>query len=345
MREKQLHVREHHDLVVPHARIAETRIVSGAWECTSIIRQLPDGNIIRRVINHLLTTRCNVGPRQDAGLAWPPRHMLADGSDVMTRRASGVGMVMRNKCSRRNGMPEFIGNGLAVAMSLVCAVLATGCSSSSSGQKTTGWQPTSVDRTPPAHPVPLRPVGQPLAAQPAALAPSGAVSKVRGVYKVGKPYEVAGVVYTPAEDPRYDRVGIASWYGLDFHAKQTANGEVFDMNAISAAHPTLPMPSYLYVTNLRNGRTLLVRLNDRGPYKPGRIVDLSRHAAQLLGFEAQGTTEARVRYAGPAPLDPTDTRRERQHLASQPWSRAARTVSDMSWGRRFGLGFGGTAQN
>jgi rare lipoprotein A len=99
------------------------------------------------------------------------------------------------------------------------------------------------------------------------------------------------------------------------------------MNTITAAHPTLPMPSYLHITNIRNGRTLLVRLNDRGPYKRGRIVDLSRRSAQLLGFEHQGTTEIRVRYMGPAPLDPNDTSRERAYLAAQPWSRTERIAS------------------
>lgn len=178
----------------------------------------------------------------------------------------------------------------------------------------------------------------------ASFTPPGQVPRVQGVYKVGKPYAINGVTYVPAEDPGYDKVGMASWYGTDFHGKQTANGERFDMDALSAAHPTLPMPSYVQVTNLRNGRTMLVRLNDRGPYKPGRIIDLSRRTAQLLGFEAQGITEIRVRYIGPAPLDPKDDRRERQHLAAQPWHRMA----SAGWGQRFGLGawfgFGDTRQ-
>src|SRR5262245_11471454 len=90
--------------------------------------------------------------------------------------------------------------------------------------------------------------------RPVAVAPAGPVPKVRGVYKVGNPYVVNGEVYVPAENPGYSRIGIASWYGSDFHGKPTANGELFDMNVISAAHPTLPLPSYVYVTNLRNGR-------------------------------------------------------------------------------------------
>jgi rare lipoprotein A len=113
-------------------------------------------------------------------------------------------------------------------------------------------------------------------------------------YKVGKPYQVAGVWYYPAEDWDYDETGIASWYGPDFHAKQTANGEVFDMNAVTAAHKTLPMPSIVRVTNLENGRSLVVRVNDRGPFVNGRIIDLSRRSAQLLGMEGKGTARVRV---------------------------------------------------
>lgn len=113
-------------------------------------------------------------------------------------------------------------------------------------------------------------------------------------YKVGKPYQVAGVWYYPKEDFDYDETGIASWYGPDFHAKMTANGETFDQNAVTAAHKTLPMPSVVRVTNLENGRTLVVRVNDRGPFVNGRIIDLSRRAAQLLGFEGSGTAKVRV---------------------------------------------------
>lgn len=143
-----------------------------------------------------------------------------------------------------------------------------------------------------------------------------------GTYKVGSPYQIAGQWYVPREDRTYDRVGVASWYGRDFHGKATANGETFDMTALTAAHPTLPIPSYAAVTNLANGRTLLVRINDRGPYVPGRMIDLSRRAAELLGFDARGTTAVRVRYVGPAPLDGDETR-ETAFLLAQPWSRSA----------------------
>jgi len=113
-------------------------------------------------------------------------------------------------------------------------------------------------------------------------------------YKVGRPYQVKGVWYYPREDWDYDETGVASWYGPDFHGKTTANGEIFDENAVSAAHKTLPMPSVVRVTNMDNGRSLVVRVNDRGPFVNGRIIDLSRRSAQLLGFEANGTAKVRV---------------------------------------------------
>jgi rare lipoprotein A len=115
-----------------------------------------------------------------------------------------------------------------------------------------------------------------------------------GVYKVGEPYQVNGVWYTPVVDYNYDETGIASWYGADFHGKATANGEIYDMNEVTAAHKTLPMPSLARVTNLENGRSLIVRVNDRGPFVPGRIIDLSRRSAQLLGLEGKGTGRVRV---------------------------------------------------
>ncbi len=148
------------------------------------------------------------------------------------------------------------------------------------------------------------------------------IPKGGGMYKVGDPYRIDGVVFTPAEDPSYDRTGMASFYSEDFHGRRTANGEIFDMWALSAAHPTLPIPSYAYVTNLGNGRTLLVRINDRGPYARGRVIDLSRAAARLLGFEMHGTSYVRVRYAGRAPLNGSD-HHEQRFLAGQHWYRVA----------------------
>lgn len=144
------------------------------------------------------------------------------------------------------------------------------------------------------------------------------IPKGGGSYKVGVPYQVSGRWYHPREEPGYDRTGVASWYGDDFHGRKTANGEIYDMNALSAAHTTLPMPSYVWVTNLENGRSLLVRVNDRGPYAHDRAIDLSRAAARALGSEGRGLSQVRVRFAGPAPLN-GDDRREQAFLRSQPW--------------------------
>src|SRR5436309_3859855 len=114
-------------------------------------------------------------------------------------------------------------------------------------------------------------------------------------YKVGSAYQINGKWYYPKVDYGYDETGLASWYGEAFDGKATANGEVFHLNELSAAHKTLPLPSVVEVTNLRNGRSLRLRVNDRGPYVDGRIIDVSRRASQLLGFETSGTTPARVR--------------------------------------------------
>jgi rare lipoprotein A len=124
--------------------------------------------------------------------------------------------------------------------------------------------------------------------------------ETRGIYKVGQPYQIEGVWYYPHEDQFYDETGIASWYGPDFHGKNTANGELYDMDTLTAAHRTLPLPVIVRVTNLENGRSLLVRVNDRGPYARGRIIDLSRRAAQLLGVYEKGTARVRVQYEGRA---------------------------------------------
>ncbi len=115
-----------------------------------------------------------------------------------------------------------------------------------------------------------------------------------GYGKVGKPYKISGKWYYPAVDQAYDEVGIASWYGKQFHGKKTANGEIYNMNSLTAAHKTLPLPTNVKVTNLQNGRSIIVRVNDRGPFVGDRVIDLSRRAAQVLGFTNQGTTKVRV---------------------------------------------------
>ncbi|MBB4265818.1 septal ring lytic transglycosylase RlpA family protein [Roseospira visakhapatnamensis] len=115
-----------------------------------------------------------------------------------------------------------------------------------------------------------------------------------GRYKVGSPYQIRGRWYTPAEDMGYDEEGMASWYGPGFHGKSTANGERFDQNALTAAHPTLPMPSMVRVTNMANGRSVNLRVNDRGPFSHNRIIDVSKRAAEMLGFRRRGTARVRV---------------------------------------------------
>lgn len=146
-----------------------------------------------------------------------------------------------------------------------------------------------------------------------------------GYYKVGKPYRIKGRWYRPEYDPSYDRVGVASWYGQDFHGLPTANGEVFDKDEITAAHPTLPLPSVVRVTNLENGRSLTLRVNDRGPFVGDRLIDLSQAAARKLGYEGQGLAHVRVQFleladdARGARPTPTIARR----TASAPVTRVA----------------------
>ncbi|HWW49685.1 MAG TPA: septal ring lytic transglycosylase RlpA family protein [Xanthobacteraceae bacterium] len=135
-----------------------------------------------------------------------------------------------------------------------------------------------------------------------------AVPKGGGTYRVGKPYVVAGRTYTPRENPNYRAEGLASWYGDDFHGRLTANGEVFDMTSITAAHPTMPLPSYARVTNLRNGKSIVVRVNDRGPFHENRLIDVSNRAAKLLDFHANGVAPVRVEYVGRASLEGSDDR-------------------------------------
>ncbi len=132
---------------------------------------------------------------------------------------------------------------------------------------------------------------------------SGPVPKGGGKYHVGKPYQVAGRWFQPKDQPGYDRQGAASWYGEAFHRRKTSNGEYFDMNMLSAAHPTLPLPSYAKVTNLQNGESVIVRINDRGPFVGTRIIDLSKRTADVLGFHGAGKADVRVQWIGNAPLN------------------------------------------
>ena len=180
-----------------------------------------------------------------------------------------------------------MGAGRAVAVASACLVLAN-CSSSGLSSR--------ID---PKYGV---------SSSPRVVAMGDPVPKGGGTYRIGKPYTVAGQLYIPEENVNYRQEGLASWYGDDFHGRLTANGEVFDMSSLSAAHPTLPMPCYARVTNLTNGKSLIVRVNDRGPYHGNRVMDVSSRAAELLEFKGNGVARVRVEYVGRAPLEGSDDR-------------------------------------
>lgn len=115
-----------------------------------------------------------------------------------------------------------------------------------------------------------------------------------GTYKIGNPYKIFGVSYVPQNYENYEEVGTASWYGPDFHGKPTANGETYNSGDMTAAHRTLPLPSLVRITNLQNGRSAIVRVNDRGPFAKNRVIDVSERAAEVLGFKDSGTTDVKV---------------------------------------------------
>lgn len=129
-----------------------------------------------------------------------------------------------------------------------------------------------------------------------------------GRYQVGKPYKIAGKWYTPREVKSYQKTGVASWYGDAFHGRKTANGELYNMNAFSAAHPTLPLPSYVRVTNVANKRSVIVRVNDRGPFAHNRLIDLSKRTAHVLDFKNAGVAKVHVKYLGKAPVEGGDAK-------------------------------------
>jgi rare lipoprotein A len=137
---------------------------------------------------------------------------------------------------------------------------------------------------------------------PPAQRPSVTVPPNAGVYRVGQPYQIGGIWYYPREQPDYDETGIASWYGPGFYGNLTADGELFTSKDLTGAHKTLPMPVNVRITNLENGQSLVVRVNDRGPFAAGRIIDVSERAAKLLGFYEKGTARVRVQYVARADL-------------------------------------------
>lgn len=146
-----------------------------------------------------------------------------------------------------------------------------------------------------------------VAASPMVIEPGDPVPKGGGSEKSGKPYQVAGKTYHPDGDPTgYSEEGLASWYGSAFHGRMTANGEIFDMASVSAAHPTLPLPSYARVTNINNGKSIVVRVNDRGPFHGNRALDVSQRVAEVLDFKKRGMARVRIDYVGPASLKGSD---------------------------------------
>lgn len=147
-----------------------------------------------------------------------------------------------------------------------------------------------------------------VAASPRVYQPGQTPPKGGGREMVGKPYTVAGKRYVPRVDPDYEKIGLASWYGDAFHGRYTANGEIYDADHLSAAHPTMPLPSYARVTSMTTGRSVMVRVNDRGPFHGNRVLDVSRRTAEMLGIRRAGIAKVKVEYVGPAPKDGDDTR-------------------------------------
>jgi len=190
------------------------------------------------------------------------------------------------------------------------AVIIGGCSGAPQLQPNT-HSPASA-ATVVANPAPknavLVPNTAPSSKSKKAIGSMPALGKGGGYRKIGKPYLINGVRYVPRHDPDYEETGIASWYGHGFHGKKTANGEFYNMHGLTAAHRTLPLPSFVSVTNLQNGRKVKVRVNDRGPFKKGRVIDVSSQVAKELRFSEQGTAKVKVKYLGPAPLDSGDRR-------------------------------------
>lgn len=147
-----------------------------------------------------------------------------------------------------------------------------------------------------------------VAPSPLVVGSNEPVPKGGGRYQVGKPYRIGGKWYKPMSDPgNFEVIGTASWYGPGFHGRRTANGEVFDQHSLSAAHPTLPLPSYVRVTNVANGSSVIVRVNDRGPYHGRRVIDVSRRVAEMLDFKRRGMGRVKVQYVGLAPIDGDDS--------------------------------------
>lgn len=181
--------------------------------------------------------------------------------------------------------------GLGLLVSVAAALALAGCASTPPKKRSSEYFPESKYG---------------VKASPRVVADGKAVPKGGGRDMTGKPYKVAGRWYYPKEDPGYKKTGFASWYGEAFHGRKTANGEIYDRNALTAAHTTMPLPSYARVTNLSNGRSMIVRVNDRGPFHGNREIDLSQRVAKMLGTKSAGVAKVKVEYVGRAPLHGQD---------------------------------------
>ncbi|MGI6244409.1 MAG: septal ring lytic transglycosylase RlpA family protein [Pseudochelatococcus sp.] len=195
--------------------------------------------------------------------------------------------------------PPYTSCGMFLKLLGVC-VVALGVANCSTAPRQTGGAKPAQAKVDPKYGV--KP-------SPRVVSSGKAVPKGGGRSMVGKPYVVAGRTFTPKENDNYTAVGTASWYGAAFHGRRTANGEIFDKHSIAAAHPTLPLPSYVRVTNLSNNRSMVVRVNDRGPFHGNRLIDLSKTAAEALDFHRQGTAKVKVEYVGRASLGGSDDRK------------------------------------
>ncbi|MBX3596356.1 MAG: septal ring lytic transglycosylase RlpA family protein [Rhizobiaceae bacterium] len=186
----------------------------------------------------------------------------------------------------------------AIGVMIVSAIVIAGCSSSGTTSR------SAVAKKKPTEYFSEAEYG--VKASPRVSTARSRLKRGGGRDQVGKPYQIRGKWYYPKEVASYSKTGAASWYGDAFHGRLTANGEIYDMTHLTAAHPTMPLPSYARVTNTANGASVIVRINDRGPYHGNRIIDLSRRAAEMLDYVHSGTAKVKVEYVGRAPLDGQD---------------------------------------
>lgn len=200
-----------------------------------------------------------------------------------------------------NPTPDGLSSRVPFLVAIALSALVAGCAQQPQQQEGGVWRQSNTSE--------FFPQSRYGTASPRVVENGRPVPRGGGRYLVGRPYTIAGRRYVPREvAPGFTQTGRASWYGDAFHGRKTANGEIYDMSAISAAHPTMPLPSYARVTNLSNGRSIIVRVNDRGPFHSGRVIDLSRRVADMLDFRRHGTAQVKVDYLRPAGVAGSDDR-------------------------------------